>query len=343
MPPVCLPEIGGVPSASHVPIDVEGVCGSAWVARHWRPWTVEHRLDWDDLRTFLMIARHQTLSGAARALGVQQPTMGRRLEALEQRAGAKLLQKTPGGYVLTSAGEAVLGNVERIEQETLAVARLIAGADIRLEGAVRLTVVETLAAEVLSPILAAFRISHPGVRVEVVATRRSLSLTKREADVALRFTQFTQQDLVVRKVAEVGWGLYASPAYLDRHGPPGWASGAAGHALVLTEPDLLDTPEMRWLRAAAPQAAVALASNSRHLHRAAVRDGMGIGCLARYLGDGWPGLVRLDPPAAAGPAPVRDVWLGVHGDMRHTPRIRAFTDALQDGLRRAASRLHPMD
>ncbi len=124
---------------------------------------MEHGLDWDDLRTFLMIARHHTLSGAARALGVQQPTMGRRLEAMEQRAGAKLLLRTPSGFVLTEAGEAVLGNVERIELETLAVQRRIVGRDIRLEGTVRLTVVDTLASEVLTPILAAFRESHPGV------------------------------------------------------------------------------------------------------------------------------------------------------------------------------------
>ena len=91
-------------------------------------------LDWDDLRTFLAIARHGTLSAAARALGVHQPTMGRRLAALEQRAGARLLQKTPRGYIPTAAGEAILGNVERIEAEALAVERRITGRDVRLEG-----------------------------------------------------------------------------------------------------------------------------------------------------------------------------------------------------------------
>lgn len=300
-------------------------------------------LDWDDLRTFLVIARYHTLSAAARSLHVQQPTMGRRLEALEQRAGAKLLQKTPGGYVLTEAGEAVLGNVERIEMETLAVERLIAGKDVRLEGTVRLTTVDTLAAEVLSPVLAAFRLSHPAVQVEVVAAARSLSLTKREADVALRLARFTQSDLVARHVGEVAYGLYAAPAYLERHGTPGGEAGAEGHALIVTEPEFLDTAEMQWLRRAAPQAVVALASNSRVVHRAAARDGVGIACLPRYLGDGVPGLVRLTAPEAAGPAPMRELWLGVHGDMRHTPRIRTFTAALQDGIKRAAARLNPAE
>jgi DNA-binding transcriptional LysR family regulator len=289
-------------------------------------------LDWDDLRTFLMIARHRTLSAAARALQVQQPTMGRRLEALEQRAGATLLQKTPAGYVLTPSGEAVFATVERIEAEALAVERLIAGKDLRLEGTVRLTTVETLAAEVLSPVLAAFRLTHPAVQVEVVAGTRSLSLTKREADVALRVAPFTQPDVVAQKIGEIAYGLYASAAYLARGGPP---------TLILTEPDLLDTPEMRWLLSVVPDAGAAVVSNSRLVHRAAARDGMGLACLARYLGDAEPGLVRLPAPKGMPPAPVRDLWLGVHGDMRHMPRIRSFLDALRSGLRQAAGRLRP--
>lgn len=296
-------------------------------------------LDWDDLRTFLTIARHGTLSGAARALGVQQPTMGRRLDAMEQRAGAALLRKTSSGYVLTEVGEAVLANVERIEAETQAIDRMIAGKDPRLEGTVRLTAVESLVAEVLSPVIAAFRMEHPDVQVEVVAATRSLNLTKREADVAVRMAPFTQPDVLARKVGENASALYAARSYLDRFGVPDWVRGAEGHSVIQTEADLLHTPEMRWFRQQTPNARVALATNSRLIHRAAACDGMGIACLARYLGDGVPGLVRLEPGIR--PEPVRDLWLGIHADMRHTPRIRAFTDALADGLKRAAGRLRP--
>src|SRR3978361_865171 len=111
-----------------------------------------------------------------------------------------------------------------------------------------------------------------------------------------------------------------STPQLDTWSGTGCRTGrrARTHTLVLTEADLLDTPEMRWLRAAAPRAAVALVSNSRVIHRAVARDGVGIACLARYLGDGVPELVRLAAPPTAGPAPVRELWLGVHGDMRHT-------------------------
>ena len=117
------------------------------------------RLDWDDLRHFLAIARHGTLSGAARALGVRQSTMSRRLAALEARAGAQLLQKTPDGYRPTAAGEAILGPVERIEAEADTVARTITGTDLRLAGSVRITSVETLATLVLMPVLAGHEVS----------------------------------------------------------------------------------------------------------------------------------------------------------------------------------------
>ena len=211
-------------------------------------------LDWDDLRTFLAIARHGTLSAAARALGVHQPTMGRRLVALEQRAGARLLQKTPGGYTLTASGEAILGNVERIEAEALAVERRITGRDVRLEGLVRVTTVESFAVEVIMPILAGLRQRHPGIEVELLAEMRNLNLTRREADVALRMARLDQPDLTVRRIGVFGFGLYASAAYLAARGAPDFAQGGEGHEVILTQPEQLGGPEMAWITAVLPRA-----------------------------------------------------------------------------------------
>jgi DNA-binding transcriptional LysR family regulator len=133
-------------------------------------------LPWDDLQSFLAIARHGTLSAAARALGVRQTTMGRRLIALETRAGARLLAKTPGSYVLTPAGEAILAHVERIEAETLAIERRISGRDIRLEGVVRVTTIEILAVEVLTPAFARLRQEHPGIVLEIAGSGSAIAL-----------------------------------------------------------------------------------------------------------------------------------------------------------------------
>jgi DNA-binding transcriptional LysR family regulator len=296
-------------------------------------------LDWDDLHSFLAVARHGSLSAAARALGVQQTTMGRRLATLEARAGARLLQKTPRGYTLTAAGEAILGNVERIEGEALAIERSIAGRDVRLEGAVRLTTVEVVAVEVIVPAMPALRRRHPGITLDLAVDTRSLSLTMREADIALRLARLRQNDLAVRKVGELGFGLYAAPEYIEAHGMPDFGAGGAGHALVHNEADQMEQPEMVWLAGLLPQARPALRTNDRYAQRAAALAGIGIAFLARAVGDAA-GLVRLDPPT---PPPPRELWLAVHNDIRHTPRIRAVTDFLAVVLRAAAPRLAPGD
>jgi DNA-binding transcriptional LysR family regulator len=289
------------------------------------------------LRHFRAIARHRTLSGAARALGVQQSTMGRRLDALEERIGARLLQKTPAGFVLTAAGEAILGNVERIENEALTIERAITGQDVRLEGVVRLTTVESLAVEILPPIIAAFHDKYPGIVLDVITDSRSLSLAQREADVALRLVAFTQHDLAIRKVADFTSGVYASRTYLDRHGVPDFARGAPDHQTLLRSGDGMSVAEMTWFAGLTAKATVALRSNGYYMLAAAAETGMGLACLPRVLGD-TDRLVRLETPSVP---PAREVWMGVHNDIRHTPRIRAVTDFLAAGLKQQASVLAP--
>lgn len=296
-------------------------------------------IDWDDLRSFLAIARGGTLSAAARTLGVRQSTMSRRLEALERTSGARLFEKTPKGFVLTQTGEAILGRVTQIEAEALAVERVITGTDIRLEGLVRLTAVETLASEILPPILAGFQRQYPGISIELIADSRSLSLTRREADIALRFARLTQSDLVVRKVAQFTSALYASTAYLDRFGVPDFTRGAPGHQILLLPDEYMAMPEMLWFGLLTAQATQALRSNDRHTLLAAARAGMGIVLLERYFADHAPELVRLSSPDT-GPV-AREIWLAVHTDMRHTPRVRALTEYLTAELRAQAPRLDP--
>lgn len=293
--------------------------------------------EWDDLRHFLAIARHGTLSGAARALGVQQSTMGRRLDALEERIGTRLLQKTPSGFMLTAAGESILGGVERIENEALTIERAITGRDVRLEGVVRLTAVESLAVEILPPIFAAFHDKYPGIMLDVITDSRSLSLTQREADVALRLVAFTQHDLAVRKVADFASGVYASRGYLDRCGLPDFTRGAPDHRTLLRSGEGMSAAEMTWFAGITGKASVALRSNGYYMLAAAAEAGMGLACLPRFLGDASR-LIRLDTPSAP---PARELWMGVHNDIRHTPRIRAVTDFLAAGLKQQAGALNP--
>lgn len=294
-------------------------------------------MDWDDLRDFLAISRHRTLSAAANALGVQQSTMGRRLKALEARVGAKLLQRTPTGFVLTAAGEAILDNVERIESETQAVERAISGQDVRLEGVVRLSAIEGLTVEVLTPILADFHAHYPGITLDLITNVRHLSLTKGEADLALRMSRFTQNDVVVRKVAEFAFAAYASPVYLAARGIPDFAQGAPGHRVLLPQDDDSDLAQAVWFADMTEGARVALRANSFFMLVAAAKAGMGIVCLPRFLGDAAP-LTRLQTPVSL---PLSDLWLGMHQDIRGAPRFRALAEFLIAGLKHQAARLNP--
>jgi DNA-binding transcriptional LysR family regulator len=297
-------------------------------------------LDWDDVRYFLAVARHGSLTAAGRALRVTQSTVGRRLEGLERRLGVRLLQRTPDGYVLTAAGEGVLAHAERIEAEAIALERAVGGRDVRLEGDVRLTSVDTFATRILLPILASIRRRYPGIALEVITDQRSLSLSKREADIAIRFAPLDQHDVAVRRLASVGYRLYAARRYLEERGggAPDLAAGAEGHMLIRMHEERAGLPEERWLSDVAGRAQVALRSNSRDLQVRAAVQGLGLACLPCYLGDPEPDLVRL---TAARVAPTRDIWLGVHRDTRHVPRIRAVLDALAQEIHAASARLDP--
>ena len=295
-------------------------------------------LDWDHLQSFLAVARHGSLSAAARSLKVTQTTMGRRVEALHAQAGARLLQKTPSGFVLTQAGERVLASVERIEIEALSVERAITGEDERIAGEVRVTTVDSFGARIVIPILEQLSRRQPELQIEFIATNESLSLSRREADIAIRLAEFIQHEVVVRHVADLAFGLYASRDYLERHGRPDFDRGCAGHRVIALQQDLALVPEARRLAEIAPRAMIALRSNSRDVQVQAVRTGYGIGFLACYLTAGISELVELDPPEGR---VVRGIWLGVHRDTRHVRRIRLVLDHLTEELKRTSSRLVP--
>jgi DNA-binding transcriptional LysR family regulator len=281
-------------------------------------------LDWDDLKTFLAIARHGTLSAAARSLKVSQTTMGRRLDHLHGRAGATLLERTPSGYRLTPTGAAILGEVERMEDAALSLERTITGEDRRLEGLVRVTTVDALAAHILTPGLAALQAAHPGIVVEVITDNRSLSLARREADIAVRLGRFDAHETVVRKIGEMAFAVYGAPSYLDSAGLPDLANGAPGHRIVRVQDDLLDTPDGRWFAERTTQAVPALLANSREVQLHAVVAGLGLGHLPCYLAAPAAALTRLDTGAVL----TREIWMGVHRDTRHAPRIVAVQEAI---------------
>lgn len=294
-------------------------------------------LAWDDLRYFLAIARHGTLSAAARALRVAQPTVGRRLAAFEAQLGARLFARERDGFTLTAAGHAMLGHVEQMERDALAAERVTAGRDAGLRGTVRITASEWLVVSVLGPMLPVFVDRYPGLTIDLIADPRHLDLSRREADLALRPREFDQAAVYQRTVARLGFGLYASDAYLARHGAPDFAARCAGHVVIAMSDDIGDVARA-WLAAIAGEARFAVRTNGREAMATMALAGVGLACLPRVVGDALPGLRALATPTAA---PERRLWLGAHRDARSIPRVRAATAFLVEELRRRQPALRP--
>lgn len=292
------------------------------------PWT-----NWDDLRLALAVARHGTLSAAARALRTTQPTISRRLAALERAVGVRLFERTATGLSPTPLCRSLLDGLEAMDQGALSIERRIAARDTALQGRVAVTSIDWLGDYVVAPMLARFGALHASIDLELVNEGRVFNLARGEADLAFRFGPFAQENLVERKVADVRFGLYASVEYLARHGPPDFAQGCAGHAVVTLHRDGGNAPDVDWLRRLAPAARVVLRANGISAHLAAVESGEALAVLPRVVAGGRAALQRLETPV---PEPVRAMRLGVHAELRKAPRVRALIDfAVQDLAQRA--------
>lgn len=276
-------------------------------------------IDWDDLRYLLAVSRHGTLTAAAGALGVTQPTVGRRLAALERQLRARLLRSTPQGAELSSVGEVLVRRAQRMEVEALEATRLASGRDEGVQGRLTITASEWLVARVVGPGLARLLRAHPGLRIDLLASGRWANLARGEADLALRPAAFQQQSVFQRQLARIAYGLYASTDYLVTRGHPDFERGCAWHLLLAMDEDV-PTADGPWLREVAGEAQVIARTNGREGLAAMASAGLGLACLPRLVGDRTPGLELLDPPL---PPPERRLWLGVHRDLRHLPRVRA--------------------
>ncbi|KXF75587.1 LysR family transcriptional regulator [Paramesorhizobium deserti] len=290
--------------------------------------------DWNELRLVLAVQRAGSLTAAARDLGIDHSTAFRRLKTLEARLGVRLFERLPGGvYQATGTGERMAAGAERMEDEALALDRDVTGRDHRLSGRLRVTSSETLAYARLTSYIAVFRQTHPGIVVELLVDNRILSLSRREADIALRSIRPKEGDLWGRKFADVAWAFYASTAYLEATGRPIAGLGSIdGHALIGWEEAISGIQAADWLAQAAPRAAFVYRTNSIVNQLVAAQGGIGLALLPCYLGDNDKGVVR------AAQEPVSEItgelWIVTHADLKGTARVRAFFDLVGEGIAR---------
>lgn len=278
----------------------------------------EMELEWNDVRIFLAIARCGTLGAAARQVGQTQPTMGRRLRALEEAVGHELFQRTRDGFVATDEGAAMLAHAERMEEEALGIARALAGKDAQLTGVLRVSSSDWFGIHVLTPVFARFLAQHRGVSVELVTDSRRYNLARRETDLAFRITPFEESDVIQRKLMHMDYALYGR---MDLISPePG---DGEGFNLISMDSAFGSLPDVEWVKRMLPKARIAFGSNNRGAQARMCAEGGGFAVLPCPLGDTTPELRRIDLGEAP---PGRDVWLGYHRDLRRVARLRALLD-----------------
>jgi DNA-binding transcriptional LysR family regulator len=275
-------------------------------------------MEWSDLRIFLAVAREGTLGAAARKLGQSQPTMGRRLRALEQAVGQTLFQRTDGGFVLTDEGSAVLSHAERIEEEVLAFQRQLSSHDQHLDGTLRIASSDWFGIHMLTPVFAEFARLQPRVVVELLTDARLYSLPRREADLAFRITPFREPEVISRKLMHIEYGVYLKSGLKS----PRLGDGA-GTPLITMDTAFGGIPDSVWLQRVLPRAHVASRSNNRDVQARMCALGAGVAVLPRPLGDSLAGVKRID---LGEPPPGRNTYVGYHRDLKRLARLRALLD-----------------
>ncbi|MCA6123684.1 LysR family transcriptional regulator [Bradyrhizobium sp. WSM 1704] len=286
---------------------------------------MQSALDWNDLRLVLAIAREESLSGAARRLGVTHSTVFRRLGAIEAAIGTRLFERFRDGYSPTPAGEMAAISAARLEDEVLALERKLSGQDLRPSGVVRITTTDTLGV-VLMRHLPAMRAAHPEIQPEIVISNTMANLTRREAEIAIRPTPAPSELLIGRRIAEIAHAVYGSRSYLARRD----RKELTAHDWIGLDDALAGTVIAGWMRANLHAARIACRVDALPALRDAAAAGLGLALLPCYVGDLVPQLRRLTPKALAEPRSA--LWLLTHDDLKRTARIRATLDFLARAL-----------
>lgn len=287
-------------------------------------------IDWSLYASFRQVMLRGSLSAAARASGLTQPTLGRHVAALEAALGVALFTRSPQGLTPTAAARELLPRVEEMHAAARAAARAISGAPSGETGVVRLTASEMVGGEVLPPILADFRQRHPGIVVELVLSNRNEDLLRRDADIAVRMVRPTQTALVARRIGTVAIGLYAHRRYAEAHGLPGSLGDLADHAMIGFDRDdaafrSLSTDQ----RPVLDRNMFAFRCDSDLAQLAALRAGFGLGgCQA--------GVAAADPelvPVLADEVRFElEMWLAMHEDLKGVRRVRLMFEHLAEAL-----------
>jgi len=283
--------------------------------------------NWDDLRIFTEVARTRSLSAAARKLGVNHTTIARRVQALEGALKTRLFEKTPTGYLTTPAGTRLVDLAEQMEAISMSATELVAEQDTVLTGTVRVGVPEGFGTQFLGTRADQFYLRNPGIDLEIVAGTQFLSISKREADLAITLSRPRVGRLVARKLTDYTLRLYGSQTYLEQRPEIKHVDDLKDHTLIGYIDDLIYAPQLRYLDEILPKARVKLRSSSINAQLAAVESGLGLCVLPSFMAAAKKNLHAVLPREIE---IARTFWLSMHQDLRHVRRVAAVWDWLVD-------------
>lgn len=286
--------------------------------------------DWTLVRSFIAVMREGSLTAAATVLGTTQPTVGRHVRDLERLTGDALFERHGQRLVPTERAQELFENAVRVERDMTALGRAFVEPLGAVAGTVRVTTSEIFAVHVLPDLLRPLLERHSELTIEVISSNAVDDLVRRDADIAVRFVRPVQPDLVARTVGEIALGLYASASYIEANEEPHSLPALLEHRMV-TAPG---APEVRAFARerdiAFDRLRFALQSDSLLVRQSAVRAGIGIGPLHRWIGDSEASLTRVLPNLALPPLPI---WLTSHADLKRSRRLRMVFDHIADGLK----------
>ncbi len=294
------------------------------------------RFDWNRARAFLVTAEEGSLSAAARALGMSQPTLGRQVDALESELGVTLFERVGRRLSLTEAGAELLEHARAMGRAASRVSMAASGQSQAAVGVVSISAGQAFATYLLPPILAQLREREPGILIDIVATDDRSDLLRREADIAIRNVRPDHPDLIAKKVRDMEGRLYAASSYLDRVGRPATPGALAACDFIGWNrgPEL--SQQLGALGLDVEAARFRFVCESHVVQWALVKQGLGIGVQASAIGDREPGVEHALPGLDPVPFPV---WLVSHRELHTAVRVRRVFDLLAEGL--AAAGLDP--
>ncbi|KTR48111.1 LysR family transcriptional regulator [Pantoea ananatis] len=282
-------------------------------------------MNWDDVRFFLALARHKTLRGASKSLNVDQATVGRRIAAFESALGSRLFIRTPRAFTLSECGEQVMAEASAMESAMQVMRRKAACGDNLPAGNVRIATTDTLASAFVMPAIERLREHYPDITVTLLTGLEFADISYRSADIAIRGARPDSEELIVKRLATIQMGLYASQRYFDRLSEPNEDSGLTNHQLVMFPAELVPRHRQNLCGFAVNSQQVVLECNTQLLMEAAIKRGIGIGLLSTFLAGRDPQLIPIFPDKRD---PV-DIWLVLHPDLQKVARIRAVITALE--------------